>query len=71
MSSKKPTIIKMSFEEALVRLEEIVETLSSQKVNLDSMIEMYEEGNELRQHCSKKLEEAKMKIETISKKELV
>ena len=68
-AAKKPNISKMSFEDAITRLEEIVEILSSQKINLDSMIELYEEGNELRQHCSKKLEEAKMKIEVISKKE--
>jgi exodeoxyribonuclease VII small subunit len=47
------------------RLEEIVEILSSQKINLDSMIELYEEGNALKEHCSKRLEEAKMKIETV------
>ncbi len=60
-------IAKMSFEDALSRLEQIVESLSSQKVNLDSMIELYEEGNALRKHCISRLEEAKMKIETVSK----
>lgn len=58
-------IIKLSFEEAMTRLEEIVEILSSQKINLDSMIELYEEGNALKEHCAKKLDEAKMKIETV------
>lgn len=58
-------ISKMSFEEAMERLEEIVEILSSQKINLDSMIELYEEGNALKEHCAKRLEEAKMKIETV------
>ena len=56
----------MSFEESLERLEEIVETLSSQKVNLDSMIQLHEEGNMLKQHCAKRLDEAKMKIETLN-----
>jgi exodeoxyribonuclease VII small subunit len=58
-------LLKMTFEEAMERLEEIVEILSSQKINLDSMIELYEEGNALKEHCSKRLEEAKMKIETV------
>ena len=58
-------ISKMSFEDAMMRLEEIVETLSSQKINLDSMIELHEEGTALKEHCAKRLEEAKMKIETI------
>lgn len=61
------TVAKLSFEDAATRLEEIVETLSSQKVNLDSMIDLYEEGNALRQHCQEKLEQAKMKIEVVKK----
>ena len=59
----------MSFEEALARLEEIVETLSSQKINLDAMIDLHEEGSALKEHCAKRLDEAKMKIELVSKKE--
>lgn len=60
-------IAKMDFETALARLEEVVETLSSQKVDLNSMVDLYEEGNALREHCSRKLEEARMKIEVLSK----
>lgn len=58
----------MDFESAAIRLEEIVEILSSEKINLDSMVDLYEEGMALREHCGKRLDEAKMKIETISKK---
>ncbi len=61
-------ISKMKFEEALARLEEIVETISSQKISLESMIELHEEGSLLKEHCAKRLEEAQLKIETISKK---
>lgn len=62
-------ISKLTFEEAMTRLEEIVEILSSQKVNLDLMIDLYEEGNALKKHCAKRLEEAKMKIEIVAKKQ--
>ncbi len=65
LKSFEKKILKMSFEDAMMRLEEIVETLSSQKINLDSMIELHEEGTALKEHCAKRLEEAKMKIETI------
>lgn len=58
-------ISKLSFEDAITRLEEIVETLSSKKISLDLMIELNEEGALLKKHCSKRLDEAKMKIETI------
>lgn len=60
-------IAKMSFEESMARLEEIVEILSSEKVNLDSMVDLYEEGKALKDHCSKRLEDAKLKIEIIEK----
>ncbi len=68
MSEKlKKQISKMSFESAMTRLEEIVETLSSQKINLDSMISLHEEGVLLKEFCEEKLADAKLKIETISK----
>ena len=63
-------IEKLDFETALSKLEEIVETLSSQKINLDSMIELYQEGTALQEFCAKRLEEAKMKIEVVAKKEI-
>ena len=69
MKNFEKKIAKMSFEEALARLEEIVETLSSQKINLDAMIDLHEEGSALKEHCAKRLDEAKMKIELVSKKE--
>jgi exodeoxyribonuclease VII small subunit len=61
-------VSKMDFESAMVRLEEIVETLSSEKINLNSMIGLYEEGTALKELCAQRLEDAKMKIEIISKK---
>jgi len=61
-------ISKLSFESAMQRLEEIVEILSDQTIDLDKMIELYQEGDFLKKHCSARLEEAKMKIEVIEKK---
>ncbi len=61
-------ISQMNFESAMQRLEEIVEILSSEKINLDSMVELYEEGVALKEHCAARLEEARMKIEVIENK---
>lgn len=60
-------ILKMSFEEAMTRLDNIVEILSSQKNNLEEMITLYEEANLLKEHCETRLNDAKMKIENINK----
>jgi len=71
MKEKKSKINldKINFETALARLEEIVEKLGNGQVNLEEMIDLYEEGVVLKDHCSKKLADAKMKIEVILKKE--
>lgn len=71
MKEKKSKINldKIDFETALARLEEIVEKLGSQKVVLDEMIGLYEEGVTLQEHCSRKLNDAKMKVAVILKKE--
>lgn len=73
MTKKSPKniqekIAKIDFETAMARLEEIVEILSSEKINLDNMIDLYEEGVALKEFCAKRLDEAKMKIEVISDK---
>jgi len=69
MSKSKNNIEKLDFETALSKLEEIVETLGSAKVNLEEMVDLYEQGIALKDHCSKKLSDAKMKVEILVKKE--
>ncbi len=60
------TIEKMSFEEALNALEEIVRQLETGKVKLDEAIDFYERGMLLRRHCEKKLSVARSKIDQIT-----
>ncbi len=59
---------KMSFEEALKELETIVEKLERGDVSLDDAVAAYERGTELKQHCQKRLDEAKMRVEAIRAK---
>ncbi|MEQ8332705.1 exodeoxyribonuclease VII small subunit [Nisaea sp.] len=68
MSETIPTAIKsLSFEEALTQLEEIVGKLESGSGTLDDAINAYARGAELKAHCQKKLDEARMKVEKIRK----
>ncbi len=69
MSKAKNNIEKLDFETALAKLEEIVEKLGSGKVNLEEMVDLYEQGISLKEHCSKKLTDAKMKVDVLIKKE--
>ena len=63
----KPTdIAKMSFEDALEELEDIVRTLEGGKGRLEDAITAYERGAKLKAHCEKKLKAAQAKVEKIS-----
>ncbi len=65
MADTQP-IENLSFESALVELEEIVRALESGKAPLDKSISDYERGISLKNHCEKKLAEARLKIEKIA-----
>ncbi len=52
----------MKFEQALKRLEDIVESIESGKLDLDESIKLFEEGMRLSAHCQKKLQMADAKI---------
>jgi len=60
---------EMKFEEALKRLEKIVQDLEDGDLPLDEACEKYEEGIRLSRTCAKKLEMAKKKIEILLKNE--
>ena len=53
---------KKTFEDALIRLEEIVRQLEEGKINLDEMLKIYDEGAKLIQFCLSKLDDAENKI---------
>lgn len=57
-----------SFEDSMKRLDEIVEQLEEDKLPLDKMIALYEEGVALARACGEKLEAAEQKVKLIAKK---
>ena len=58
-------IKKLSFEEAISELEQIVEDLERGDIELEDSISIYERGVILKAHCEEKLKTAKMKIDKI------
>lgn len=60
---------EMKFEEALKKLEKIVEGLEDGNLPLDESLEKYEEGIRLAGMCAKKLEVARKKVEILLKSE--
>ena len=57
--------VNFSFEQALKRLEEIVETLEGGNIALEESIKIYQEGIALSKLCSGMLEEAEGKVMAI------
>ena len=55
------------FEEALKKLEGIVEAMESDELPLETLIARYEEGTRLAKVCQEKLAEAELKIQQLEK----
>lgn len=60
-----PDISGLSFEEALKRLESIVDRLERGEAPLEESISLYAEGARLKAHCEQRLEAARLKVEKI------
>jgi len=59
----------IKFEDALGRLEQIVDQLESGDLPLEKSLKAFEEGVALARRCAKYLEEAEKRIELLTKDE--
>ena len=57
----------LPFEQALKKLEAIVETMESDDLELETLLAKYEEGTRLARLCQEKLAEAELKIQQVEK----
>jgi len=57
----------LSFEEAMRRLEIIVDAMESEELPLESLLTRYEEGMKLARVCQAKIGEAELKIQQLEK----
>ncbi|WP_445664174.1 exodeoxyribonuclease VII small subunit [Fodinibius sp. AD559] len=55
-----------SFEQALQRLEDIVNQLEDESISLEKSIDLYEEGIKLSKICTETLEEAELRIKKVA-----
>jgi exodeoxyribonuclease VII small subunit len=69
-SVEKKAVIdpKLPFEEALGRLEALIQGMDSEKMPLDDLIKNYEDGMSLYRVCEKRLDEAQGRIDMIRKR---
>ncbi len=58
---------KISFEESIEKLEEILSRLEDEKLPLDTSVKLYEEGMKLIAKCNRELEAAERKIKILAR----
>lgn len=58
---------EIKFEDAIKKLEKIVEDLEQGDLSLDDALKKYQEGIEISRVCSQRLESAKKIIDVLSK----
>lgn len=63
---KELNLNKLTFEDALAQLENIVRELEAGKIKLDDAVEAYEKATALKKYCEDKLKTAQLKIEKIN-----
>ncbi|MBC3512808.1 MAG: exodeoxyribonuclease VII small subunit [Ruminococcus bicirculans (ex Wegman et al. 2014)] len=59
-------LFKMTFEENLTRLNDIVGQLENDKLPLEKALELYKEGIDLSVDCKKSLESAKLSVKAMN-----
>ena len=64
-ATQLPDVTRMSFEDALAELEQIVRGLEGGQQKLEDAITAYERGAALRRHCETKLAEAEARVAAI------
>lgn len=62
----KKEIVALSFEEAFGALQSIIKQMEEDTLPLSESLTLYEEGQKLTEHCTKLLEEAELKLETLT-----
>ena len=60
-------MLEMKFDQALKRLEKLIEEMEEEEVPLEKSLQKYEEGIKLARICLEKLDRAEKRIEILKK----
>lgn len=70
-AQKEKPIEEMSYEEALIELEEIVSALEGEQNRLEDSIKLFERGQALASRCGALLEAAELKVKKVAGDDLL
>jgi exodeoxyribonuclease VII small subunit len=62
---------ELTYEQAMAELENIVAALESGDHALDAALALYERGQALARHCTRLLDQAELKVQSLSGENLV
>ena len=60
--------VNLPFEEALQRLEGIVDAMENDDLPLETLLSKYEEGTRLAERCQSRLAEAELQVQKLERK---
>ncbi len=66
MSKTEKSSNDLTYEQAFIELEEIVNAMENQQLPLDESMRLFERGQMLAQHCATLLDRAELKIKELS-----
>jgi exodeoxyribonuclease VII small subunit len=69
--SEQTLVEELSYEQALVELENIVASLEANKLPLEESMALFERGQALTRHCMELLDKAELRIKQLSGDEIV
>jgi exodeoxyribonuclease VII small subunit len=65
LKTSEASIENLTYEEAMVELESIVETLEGEQNSLEDSMKLFERGQALAVYCSALLESAQLKVQKL------
>ena len=63
-------INQMDYEQAFAELEKVIQALENEQVSLETATKLFERGQELTTYCEKLLDQAELKVRTLTGEEL-
>lgn len=70
MDFSETPINQLNYEQAFTELEKVIQALESEQVSLETATRLFERGQELTAYCEKLLDEAELKVRTLTGEEL-
>lgn len=67
MGKTEKEVEKLSYEQALAELEEIVQQLENQSMELEVTLALFERGKALLSHCQSLLDRAELKVRELGR----